>query len=138
MNNQQTENKIHQDAAKIKNDISALVGDSAARLGKFEENLDETITKAKESASTWIDSSVSQMGDMADETRDAISDAAKKVKQNIGHSFSQYNAKAQEVVDKVPGGFGEKAAKYPWIAISVALTVGFLLGSLLKPARRLM
>jgi ElaB/YqjD/DUF883 family membrane-anchored ribosome-binding protein len=31
---------------------------------------------------------------------------------------------------------GKKAARYPWVAISIALTVGFVLGSLLNPARQ--
>lgn len=61
--------------------------------------------------------------------------AAATVKQDVRHGLNDYNAKAQKVADKVPGGFSEMAAKYPWVAISIAVAVGFLLGSLLKPAR---
>jgi ElaB/YqjD/DUF883 family membrane-anchored ribosome-binding protein len=62
--------------------------------------------------------------------------AAATLKKDVGHGLSQYNAKVQEVADKVPGHFGEMAARYPWVAISLSLAVGLLLGSLLKPARQ--
>jgi ElaB/YqjD/DUF883 family membrane-anchored ribosome-binding protein len=62
--------------------------------------------------------------------------AAATVKKDVGHGLSQYNAKAQEVANQVPGGFGKKAVRYPWVTISIALAVGFLLGSLLKPTRQ--
>jgi ElaB/YqjD/DUF883 family membrane-anchored ribosome-binding protein len=50
--------------------------------------------------------------------------------------LSQYNAKAQEYAEKIPGGLADKAAKYPWVAISIGLGLGVLLGGLLKPSRR--
>jgi hypothetical protein len=49
--------------------------------------------------------------------------------------LSEYNAKVQEAADKFPGGFGEKATRYPWVAMSIALAFGIFLGNILKPAR---
>jgi ElaB/YqjD/DUF883 family membrane-anchored ribosome-binding protein len=70
------------------------------------------------------------------DSRETVIAAAATVKRDVGHGLSQYNAKIQEVADKVPGRFGEMAARYPWVAISLGLAVGILLGSLFKPARQ--
>ena len=72
---------------------------------------------------------------MSGDATEAVVGAAATVKKDVGHGLSQYNAKAQEVADKVPGGFGAKTARYPWVAITIALVVGFMLGGFLKPAR---
>lgn len=139
MNDHQLENKVRQDAAKVKKDSSTLVGDVAARLGRFEGNVSQASGKAKEDLTTWAEDSVSQMSKgaekLADDARETMVGAAATVKQDVRHGLNDYNAKAQKVADKVPGGFSEMAAKYPWVAISIAVAVGFLLGSLLKPAR---
>jgi len=140
MNDRQLDNKVRRDAAKVKKDLSTLIGDSAARLGRFEDNLSQVTGKAKEDLSTWVGDGVSQMGDrfekLTGEARDIAVEAAATVKKDVGHGLSQYNARAQEVADKVPGGLGELAARYPWVAISFGLAVGLLVGSLLKPARQ--
>jgi hypothetical protein len=62
------------------------------------------------------------------DARETEVSAAATVEKDIGRGLSQYNAKVQEVAGKVPGGFDEKAARYPCVAISIALAVGFLLG----------
>ena len=114
--------------------------DGAARFSIFEDNVSQATGKAKEDLTTWVEDGVSQLSEgfekLTGDARETVVGAAATVKEDVGHGLSQYNAKAQEVADKVPGGFGEKAARYPWVAISIALAVGFLLGSLLKPARQ--
>jgi ElaB/YqjD/DUF883 family membrane-anchored ribosome-binding protein len=139
MNNQQLENKINHDAEKVKNDISTLVGDSNSRVSRFGDNISQATVKAKEDLTKWVDDGVSQLsegfGKLKAEAKETVVGTTATVKKEVGHGLSQYNAKAQEVADKVPGGFGEKAAKYPWVAISIALVVGLVLGSLLKPTR---
>ena len=70
---------------------------------------------------------------LANDTKEMATDAVKTLNKDVGHGLSQYNTKVQYVADRVPGGFGEKAARYPWVAISISLAVGFLLGSYLKP-----
>jgi hypothetical protein len=53
---------------------------------------------------------------LADDTKELVTDAVKTVNKDDGHGLSQYNAKVQEAGDKVTGGFGEKATRYPWVA----------------------
>ncbi|MBE0699176.1 MAG: hypothetical protein IH586_19825, partial [Anaerolineaceae bacterium] len=64
--------------------------------------------------------------------------AAKTIEQDVDQGLNQYNVKIQDLVDQVPGGFSQKAARYPWVTISISLAIGLLLGMLLKPTRRLM
>jgi ElaB/YqjD/DUF883 family membrane-anchored ribosome-binding protein len=140
MNDKQLENKVRQDAAKVKKDLNALVGDSTVRFTRIEDNITQATGKAKEDLTTWVEGGVSQLSEgfekLTGDARDSVVGAAATVKKDVGHGLSQYNAKAQEVADKVPGGIGKKAARYPWVAITIALAVGFLLGILLRPARQ--
>jgi hypothetical protein len=142
MNDRQLDNKVRRDAAKVKKDISTLVVDSTARVTRAQGSFNQATGKVKEEVNTWVDDSVSQLGDglekLASDAKESVVGAATSVKKDVGHGLSQYNAKAQEAANKVPGSFGKQAAKYPWVAISIALVVGFLLGSLLKPARLLL
>ena len=140
MNDRQMDVKVRQDATKVKKDINTLVGDSVVRLGRLEDNFNQVTGKAKDDLSAWVDGSVTQMSEgfekMSSEARDAVASTMESVKNDVGNGLNQYNAKAQQVADKVPGGFGEKAVRYPWVALTIALVVGFLLGSLLKPGRQ--
>jgi len=139
MNDQQVEKKVRQDAVNVKKDISTLVGDSAARMSRFENSVSQATGKAKEDLTTWVEDNVSQLSEgvekLTGDVKQTVADTAATVQKDVGHGLSQYNAKAQKVADQVPGSFGKKVARYPWVAISIALTVGFLLGLLLKPAR---
>jgi ElaB/YqjD/DUF883 family membrane-anchored ribosome-binding protein len=140
MNDQQIENKVRKDADKIKKDIGTLVEDSAAQFSRFEDKVSQATGQAKEDLTTWVEDGVSDLSEgfekMTDEARESVVSAAATVKKDVGRGLSQYNAEVQKVADKVPGGFGKKAARYPWVAISIALVVGLLLGSLLKPSRQ--
>jgi ElaB/YqjD/DUF883 family membrane-anchored ribosome-binding protein len=110
MFDQQVENNVRQDAAKVNRDLITSVEDGISQLSEGFEKL-------------------------TSEAKDTVINATAMVKKDVEHGLSQYNAKAQEMVDKVPGGFSEKAARYPWVTLSITLAVGFLLGNLLKPAR---
>ncbi len=140
MNNKQLENKVRQDATKLKKDLGALVEDSSTRITRIGDNVYKVTGKAKEDLTTWAEDSVSQLSDgidkLAGDARETVVDAATTVKKDVSHGLKNYNAKVQEVADRVPGGFSEKAARYPWVALSIALAVGFVLGGLLKPARQ--
>ena len=142
MNNRQLDNKVRQDAVKVKKDLSALMGDSTARFTRIEDNFSQAADKAKADLTAWVEDSASQLSEgfekLASDAKESVVDAAVTVKKDVGHGLSQYNAKAQEVANKVPGDFGKQASKYPWVAISIALVVGFLLGGLLKPVRPLL
>ena len=142
MNDKQLDTKVLQDVTKVKKDISTLAGDSAARFGRFEFDVRQATGKAKDDLSTWVEDGVSQLGDglekMTTDAKETVVGAVKTVKKDVGHGLSQYNSTVQEVANKVPGSFGKKAARYPWVAMSIALIVGFLLGALLKPVRPLL
>ena len=111
MNDRLFNRKVEQDAAKIKKDVSNLVETGTdqveAKVGKFTDDVKETL--------------------------DSTTATAKK---DVEQKLREYNAKAQEYVEKVPGGLAEKVAKYPWVAISIGLGVGILMGGLFKPSRR--
>lgn len=140
MNDRQLENKICQDAANVIKDVGTLAGDSAARFGRFENDVSQATGKAKVDLTTWVDENVSQMSKefekLTGDARDTLVKAAATAKKDVGHGLSQYNAKVQELANKAPGGFGKKAAKYPWVALSITVVVGFLLGTLIRPARQ--
>ena len=136
MNDQQLETKVRSDGAKVQKDLSALMKDSATRLNRVSDNVSQATGKAKEDLTNWVDDSNTRLNEGFEKVTSDAKETVATAKKNVGHGLAQYNAKAQEVADKVPGGLGEKAAQYPWVAISVALAVGFLLGSLLCPARR--
>ena len=139
MNDQQLDNKVRRDATKVKQDMSILVGDSAAQFDRFGDNLSQSTGKAKEDLTTWVEDGISQLSEgiekLTGDARGTVVDTAATVKKDVGHGLSQYNTKVQEVADKVSGSFGEKAARYPWVGISIALLVGFMLGIVIRPAR---
>jgi ElaB/YqjD/DUF883 family membrane-anchored ribosome-binding protein len=141
MNDRQLDNKVRRDVTKVKKDMSTLVGDGAAQFDRFGDNLSQSTVKAKEDLTKWAEDGVSQMSEgfekLTGDARETVVAAAATVKKDVGRGMSQYNAKVQEVADKVPGGFGEMATRYPWVAISIGLAIGLLLGILLKPSRQL-
>jgi ElaB/YqjD/DUF883 family membrane-anchored ribosome-binding protein len=135
MNEQPLEKNIRQEADRIKHDLTTLVGDSAAQIG----SLGTKVNQATEDLATWMEENVSNLsqgiGKITDEAKGAVVDTAAAVKQEVGHGLSQYNTKVQKIADKVPGDFSQKVSKFPWVAISIALTAGFLAGSFLHPRR---
>lgn len=139
MNNQQLDTKIRQDGAKVKKDLGTLVEDSSTRLNRVESNVSQAAGKAKEDLTAWVEGSVTHLGagieKLTGDTKEAVAAATATVKKEVGQGLSQYNAKAQEMADRVPGQFGKKAAGYPWVAITIALVIGIVLGGLLKPSR---
>jgi ElaB/YqjD/DUF883 family membrane-anchored ribosome-binding protein len=111
MNDQQLEKKIQHDTADIRRDLNALMENSASNVTKGFEKLKS-------------------------DAKETLTGAAESVKKDVGYGLGQYNAKAQEYANKVPGDFVDKVTKYPWVAITVGLGIGLLLGGLLKPTRR--
>ena len=139
MNDTQLEKKVRLDAAKVSKDLSNLVGDSAVRLSRLEDSVSQATLKAKNDVTTWVGESVTQLSEGLDkaatDARDTVTTTATAVKKDVGHGLSQFNSKAQEAANRVPGDFGAKAARYPWVAMSIALLIGFLLGLLFLPTR---
>jgi ElaB/YqjD/DUF883 family membrane-anchored ribosome-binding protein len=139
MNDQQLNNKVRKDADRIIRDINTLVGDSSNRLSRFENDVNQAAGKAKEELTSWAEDGVTQfsekIGRMSGNVKDSVAGAAAAVSKDVKRGMNQYNDKAQEMVNKIPGGFSESVAKYPWVVISLGLALGFFLGILLKPSR---
>lgn len=110
MNGKSLEREITRDIEKVKKDLAKLKDVSVTELSR---RIDLLAEEAKKTAST----------------------ATQSLGESVGQGLSQYNTKVQEVVDRVPGNIGEKAAGYPWVAISATLLLGLLIGAIIKPAR---
>ncbi len=111
MNEHQQEKQAQQDATRIKKDLNTLLSN---RVSQISEEIEKLTGDAK----------------------DSVVDAAESVKKDVGLRLSQYNTKVQEVAEKVPGGLVEKTSRYPWVALSLAVIVGFVLGGMFKPNRQ--
>lgn len=135
MNNHALENKIRKDTVKVKKDLSTLIKDGETRIGRFENDL----SKTKVGITSWVEDGVSNLSDEIGKAtrnvRESLVDTAGMVNKKVGRGLKRYNAKAQNIVNKVPGSFGKKASRYPWVTISITLLLGLLIGGLLKPAR---
>jgi ElaB/YqjD/DUF883 family membrane-anchored ribosome-binding protein len=123
------EKKVDRDIDQTIQDFTSLGENNVTGLAKIKTDL---VTLGEDGV-TGLSRKFEQL---TDATTEMVTDAVKTVNKDVGHGLSQYNAKVQEAADKVPGGFGEKATRYPWVAISVSLAFGLLLGLLLKPGRQ--
>ncbi len=86
-----------------------------------------------EDSITGLGRKFEQLSDDAKKTQAVV---VKSINKGVGQGLSQYNEKVQDVANRVPGGFGKKAAGYPWVTITLSLAFGLLLGVLLKPSRQ--
>jgi len=111
MNDKAFENKVNRDIDRAKKDIATLGDDGVASLSRIFEQL-------------------------ADDTKETVAATVKTFNKAVGQGLSQYNVKVQDIADRVPGGFGKKAARYPWVTVTTSLVFGLLLGVLLKPSRQ--
>jgi ElaB/YqjD/DUF883 family membrane-anchored ribosome-binding protein len=140
MKDQKLKNKVRQDAANVKNDISSMVQDSATLLNRFEDNVSKSTGKAKEDLTSWAREEATQLKTgfekVASDASKTVNDGAAMIKKDIGQGLRQYNTGAQKFANKVPGDLGKQASSYPWVAMSIVLVFGFLLGSLLKSTRQ--
>jgi len=129
MNDKAFEKKVNQDVDQTKENLATLGEDSLAGLDNIKKDLatlgDDVVTRLSR-----------KFEQLSDSTKEMVTEAVKTLNKDVGHGLSQYNAKAQDVADKVPGGFSEKATKYPWVTMSITLAAGLLLGVLLKSAPR--
>lgn len=111
MDNKAFEKKVDQDVDQAINDFATLGNDGVTGLNRM-------IVRGAEDAKKMVD------------------DTMKTVNKTVGQGLSQYNTKLQDVADSVPGDFAKKAARYPWVTITISLAIGLLIGGLLKPGRQ--
>jgi ElaB/YqjD/DUF883 family membrane-anchored ribosome-binding protein len=120
--------KVDRDIGQTKQDFTSLGENNVTGLAKIKTDL----VTLGEDGITGLNRKFEQL---AGDTKEMVTDTLKTLNKDVGHGLSTYNAKVQDVADRLPGGFGKKAARYPWVTITTSLAVGFLLGSYLKPAR---
>lgn len=111
MSDKQLEKYIQNEMASIRRDLDILIKNNALKISQGYEKL-------------------------IGEVKETLSDAAGIVKKEVGHGLSEYDARVQEYANKVHGDLGDIATNYPWVAITVGLGIGLILGGLLKPARK--
>ena len=129
MNDKIFEKQVNQDIDQTKKDIASLGEDNVAGLARITKDL----TALKDDGVTGLGRKFEQL---ADEAKEMVSGAVNTLNKDVGHGLNQYNTKVQDVADRFPGGFGKKAAGYPWVTITMSLVFGLLLGILLKPGRQ--
>jgi hypothetical protein len=103
MINTRTLDRIGQDTKKVKNDVVELAKDSSAR---FNHGIEK----------------------MAGDAQETVSTAAKTVVRDVSQGLSQYNTKVDGLVAKMPGDINKRAYRYPWVAMSILLVAGLLVG----------
>jgi ElaB/YqjD/DUF883 family membrane-anchored ribosome-binding protein len=118
MDDKAFEDKVNRDIDKTKADVTAL-GEDVTTLG--------------DDGATGLGRKFDQL---TNDTKQMVAVRIKTINQEVGHGLSQYNAKVQEYADRVPGGFAKKAAKFPWVTITMSMAFGLMLGFLLKPGRQ--
>ena len=123
------ENQVNQDVDQAKKDLTMLGEDNVSGLTKLKKDL----VALGDDGVTGLSKKYEQL---ADDTKEMVTDAVKTLNKDVGQGLSQYNAKVQDVVDRVPGDVSKKAARYPWVTITLSLVFGVLLGVLLKPGRQ--
>jgi ElaB/YqjD/DUF883 family membrane-anchored ribosome-binding protein len=114
MNNKHMEKKINQDVVKVKKDINTLMDDGVTQVTRGFEKITGEAKK------------------LTGEAKDSLASTADTVKKDIGNGLKQYNTKADEFAKSVPGDLDKKVSQYPWVAISIGLIIGILLGGLIK------
>ncbi len=140
MNKNQIDKKVQHDVDQVKKGLSNLVEDETVQMNKLKNNLTQTTGKAMDNLTEWVGDSTSQLGEGFDkltaDAKEKMVESARMVEKDLKKGLDQYNDKAQKVADMIPGDFSKKVAKYPWVAISVGLAVGLILGQILKPVRQ--
>jgi len=114
MNDKSFEKKVNRDIEQAKKDFAALKDDGVTALNR-------------------------KLQPLAHDVKKTVDSAVKTINTAVGNGLDQYNAKVKDVVaDIVPKDLGKKTPKFPWVAVSLSLALGLLLGTLFKPARNLL
>jgi len=140
MKDRQLDKKIQRDFANAKKELGNLAEDGAARISIVKDDISDATIHTEAGITTWVEDNASkiskELGKLTGDARESMAGAAEVLKKDLGNGLSQYNTKVQQMVDKAPGGLRKQAAKYPWVALSITVAAGFLLGMLIRPARQ--
>ena len=119
MNGKVIEKRINRNIDRVRRDIAALGDDATTELNRRFELLTDGPRKKAEVAIKDMNRSIGQMN------------------KSIGRGLNQYNAKIQDAVDKVPGDLGKKVTGYPWVAVTMSMVLGLVLGAVLGFSRHI-
>ena len=123
----------------VEDQFNSTMDDVKSGYEDVEETTVKAVTKAKDDVVTWFEEGVSNIKEgshqLMDDAKETYDKATKAIDKNVKNGLNQYEEKVQEIAEKVPGDFGDKVLKYPWVAISVGVLLGLVLGILLKPTR---
>ena len=124
----------------VEDQFNSTMDEVKSEYKDVEEKTVKAVTKAKDDVVTWVEEGVSNIKEgshqLMDDAKETFDKTTKAIDKNVKHGLSQYEEKAQEMADKVPGDFGDQVLKYPWVAISIGVLLGVVLGIFLKPTRR--
>lgn len=139
MNDQVYTRKLNHDFRKVTEDIAKLREDSAAGLTRLEDKIGHSVAKIREGITTLVEDGSTRLSGgvekLSSEAREKAKETSETIRKDVGEGLSQYNAKVEGIASKVPGDIGKKASKYPWVAVTLSLLLGLLLGVAIKPSR---
>lgn len=127
--------------AKVTEDLDTMKEAGASVLTRIEDRITQSTGKARDHLTTWAGDGAAEVSRKVEAFKDGALDrvavVTKTVEQDLTQGLNLYNGKVQELADQIPGDFSKKLARYPWVAISVAMIFGIFLGMILKPTRRI-
>jgi len=134
MNNQQLDKKLRQDAARVKKDLSALMEHGTTRVNRYVESVAQSTGSTQKELTARVEDDVAQLS----KEFEKLKGNATMVQKDIGRLMRQSQATANKVAARVTGRrrtsfFSRPWVRYSLVGLSLALVMGFALGS----ARRL-
>lgn len=140
MNTHELERNIRRDVTKAMKDLNMLRKDTVARVSKIQKDFGQS----RKTLSSLVENNVSQFNSRFEKfnhrfeklrknATKIVKNTTKTARKDVSSSLNQYQARVKKLANKMPGGFNTKTSRYPWAAISIALIMGLMMGSFLKP-----
>lgn len=130
------EKKGHQEGTRINQDLLGKSVDIFSRFTRLGPKVLGDAEKTKVDLTAAVVEGSAQVNDRIEKLSSIVKEttvnAAEAVKTDIEQGLKKYNANAQNIANELPGSLGKKAVRYPWVAVSIALVIGIILGGLLK------
>jgi ElaB/YqjD/DUF883 family membrane-anchored ribosome-binding protein len=100
---------------------------------QFEKKMRQDANKVIKDVHTLLEDGAAQLGRF----EERMSQGGKQAKEDLVNWAEESASQMGDGFEKVTGSMAQKVTDHPWVAISVGLAFGFVLGSLLKPARQI-
>ncbi len=136
MNNQQLDKKLHQDAARVKKDLSALVEHGTTRVNRYVDSVSQTTGKTQRELIARMEDDVTQLSKEFEKLKGS---ATATMKNDVRPVWRRYKSTAQKVANKVTGKrtsfFERRAVRFTMLGVMLSLAVVIFLG-VVKPINR--